>query len=359
MNFSYNADQLAIADSIGKCLDRLAGAWPDAGWNDASQLTNRLMPALGELGIFGLLVQERQGGVGLSVVDIVPALVEAGRRISPVPLVESVLAASIMAEAAPAQIAPVVAGKELASVAWSGELVLSDSTQPRLSGQLASVGFGGMSRWVLATVAADNGGRGLVLLDTSAPGVHKRAKAGFDLSFPLGDITVRDVACSPASITWNKFSEFRSAGIVLYCAELVGVASACLERSRQHLAERRQFGKPLASNQALRHMVADDLVALESGRLAVDYAGWALVCDPIGVARAVSVAKAYVSRTALDIAENAIQIHGAMGFTWTSPLHLMLRRILRCASTLGTASEHHERLASDFLAENMRSATYA
>jgi alkylation response protein AidB-like acyl-CoA dehydrogenase len=352
MDFSYNAEQLALAEAVGKCLDRSVPAWPGRSWDEPSELTRTLMPTLGELGILGALVPESDGGAGLTAGDIVPTLVEAGRWMSPAPLVEAILAATIMAETKQPDLEAVLAGREIASVAWRGELVAAAGPKITLSGDLPDVAFGGMCRWVVATVVAADGRRGLLALDMRAPGIQRHGKAGFDLSYPLADIAVRNFVCSPDAVVWGKTTEFHSAATVLYCAELVGLASACLERSKQHLAERKQFGRALASNQVLRHMLADDLVALESSRIAVDYAGWALNADPIGAPRAVSVAKSYVSQAAVEIAENAIQVHGAMGFTWVHPLHLVLRRILRCAATLGTASEHHERLAADFLAEN-------
>jgi alkylation response protein AidB-like acyl-CoA dehydrogenase len=228
-----------------------------------------------------------------------------------------------------------------------------DARQPCLTGDLENVGFAGASRWLVAPVYCGGGGRSLAVVDMSAAGVRIHDKEGFDLAYPLGDIAVRDVPCLPMSIVRNEAAALEASAVVLYCAELVGLASACFDLTKRHLVQRQQFGKPLASNQALRHMAADDLVALENCRVAVDYAAWALVGDPLRARRAVSVAKAYVSRAAVAVAENAIQIHGAMGFTWSYPLHVKLRRILRCASTLGTAAEHQEWLAAELLAENV------
>ncbi len=353
MDFSHTADQLAFAEALGKCLDRSIPGWPDRAWKDPHGLTARLMPDLGSLGIFGSLVPEARGGSGLKIVDIVPAIIEAGRRTAPVPLIESILAATILAEAVPSWAASVLSGKEIASIAWSGELALSNDSQPRLSGELPDVAFGGMSRWVVATVSTAADRRGLVVLDMTASGIRTQVKAGFDLSYPLCDIAVHDLPLSRGLPVWDGVAAFRAAGAVLCAAELLGLASDCLERAMRHLGDRKQFGKPLAGNQALRHMAADDLVALESSRLAVDYAAWALGADLIGASRAVSVAKSYASRAATRIAENAIQFHGGIGFTWEHGLHVILRRILRCAFTLGTAAEHQEQLAADFLAENV------
>ncbi|WP_417683767.1 acyl-CoA dehydrogenase family protein [Roseibium sp.] len=138
---------------------------------------------------------------------------------------------------------------------------------------------------------------------------------------------------------------------VLMASDILGAAQSLFDKSMNYLGERQQFGQPLSSYQALRHRAADDWVALEDMRAAIDYAAALFDSggDPGAVLDAARIAKATASEFGTTVAENAIQYHGAVGFTWEFGLHFALKRIKRLSLTQGTASDHYRLIGSRYL----------
>jgi alkylation response protein AidB-like acyl-CoA dehydrogenase len=112
---------------------------------------------------------------------------------------------------------------------------------------------------------------------------------------------------------------------------------------------RKQFGQEIGRFQALKHIAANDALYLENMRLAIEYAAWAQDAGSEDAADAMHIAKEYCSDQARTVAEDAVQCHGGIGFTWDYDLHLYLRRILRLGASLGTAAEHRERIAGTLI----------
>ncbi len=137
----------------------------------------------------------------------------------------------------------------------------------------------------------------------------------------------------------------RLTGAVTLAAELVGVAQACLDRAVAHARTREQFGRPIGSYQAVSHRCAEMFVALESARSLTLYAAWAVAEGAADATLAVSAAKAAAGAAAVACAQSAIQVHGGIGFTWESDLHLYLKRAQSGAALLGTPAEHRRRVA--------------
>jgi len=132
---------------------------------------------------------------------------------------------------------------------------------------------------------------------------------------------------------------------VALAAEAVGVAEAVLELTTAYVKDRVQFGRPVGSFQAVKHRLADMMVALEAARSASWYA--ACVADelPDELAEAASIAKAACSDAAFECASGAIQLHGGIGFTWEHDAHLYFKRARASSTLLGSPSWHRERIA--------------
>jgi alkylation response protein AidB-like acyl-CoA dehydrogenase len=131
-------------------------------------------------------------------------------------------------------------------------------------------------------------------------------------------------------------------GAVLAAAEAAGAAAGVLELARQYAGERRQFGRPIGSFQALRHLLADMYVKQDSSWSTVLFAAAALEDDVDDALRTAAIAKAYVSRAAQEVAQGALQVFGGIAFTAEHPAHRYLRRILARGQQFGDA-RHHER----------------
>jgi len=138
-----------------------------------------------------------------------------------------------------------------------------------------------------------------------------------------------------------------TAGSLLAAAEAVGAAGHILDLACRYAGERRQFGRTIGSFQALRHILSDAYVRQESGWSAVRYAAAALDAGDPEAVQAASIAKAYVSRGAREVAHSAIQVFGGIAFTAEHPAHRFLRRIGIRAQQFGDAAHHERRLGRE------------
>ncbi len=133
--------------------------------------------------------------------------------------------------------------------------------------------------------------------------------------------------------------------IVALCAEMVGGMQAALDMSVAYSRERVQFGRPIGSFQALKHLAANMYVTLETARSATYYAAMAIDGDQPDARAAVSCAKALCSDGYLQISKAAIQMHGGIGFTEEHDVHLYYKRALAANVTFGDAAFHRDRYA--------------
>ena len=127
--------------------------------------------------------------------------------------------------------------------------------------------------------------------------------------------------------------------------ELVGCMQAMLDLTVEYAKERKQYGKPIGSFQAVQHQCADSYIETESSRSAAYYAAWALGEQTEDASVAASIAKVYASDAGRTVGNRSIQCHGGIGFTWESDLHLYYRRAKALETLLGDATFHRERIA--------------
>ncbi len=334
MRFSFTFEQEALGEAVGRCIAKHVPTWPDRRWVDVEALARSLVLPLAELGVPGIMVPEEKGGSGLGIVDAVPAIAAAAHLMGPYPFVDMLVAShaisSIDHDAAPG----IRDGQNIAVVAWDTSLQVT-KLGDGLTGVVTASAYGGMARWLLAPVHRDNQIEGAVLVDLTESSVKRTSVEMFDLTAPVCRIEINNVQ-SGGRIDRAAWLKYVKIARVLYAADMIGSATRAHELALGYLRTRSQFGKAIGENQSLRHMVADDHLRLENGKLAVAQAAWAIDADDQSLELAVLTAKAYASRAARLVAENAIQIHGGIGFTWDMPLHPLLRRILRVGGILGT-----------------------
>jgi alkylation response protein AidB-like acyl-CoA dehydrogenase len=168
--------------------------------------------------------------------------------------------------------------------------------------------------------------------------------SGLDPTRPLSAITFESASAErlahPDGL--NRALDVATTALV---AEMVGGMQRTLDITVEYAKTRKQFGKPIGGFQAVQHMCADMYLETESARSAAYYAAWALQEQAPDAASAVSIAKLYASDAARAVGNRGIQVHGGMGFTWESDLHLYYRRAKASETTLGDATFHRERLA--------------
>ncbi|MBP8233406.1 MAG: acyl-CoA/acyl-ACP dehydrogenase [Rhizorhabdus sp.] len=293
-----------------------------------------------ELGLGALALPAEQGGAGLGLVELSLVAMEMGRALFPSPFLTSIGAALPLlrhcgSEEQIARHAPDLAsGSSIAAVASGARLRIEDG---RLSGE-ALVAFGGVAD--LLIVLAD--GRALLV---PAKDLRIDRLASMDLSRPLArvhfDRTTADLLPRSQGIE-RALDEAR----VALAAECVGGADAALTMTVDYSQQRIQFGRPIGSFQALKHRMADMMIAVEAARSAVYYAAAARDEDSDEAASAAAIAHFTAIETFEDIAAGMIQIHGGMGFTWEHDAHLFFKRARGSATLFGTPAESRARLAT-------------
>ncbi len=343
-----------LGESVRGLLARAGGA------QDTAELGRRLA----EHGLFGVIAAPEEGGLGLGLVDALAIAIETGRAQARFPVIETMVAAAILAQARSPGVAAVLEGREIAACASGTAELVAAGASVRLRGTVL-VPYAQDVRWLAVPARRkdrDERETCTALLDLHAIGFEAAPTPEFDLTYPVFRAAL-DVPAESATIVP---ADMRGPLAVLACGELAGAAGHCLELTLRHLKERVQFGKPIGMNLSLRHRAADDWVRVEGMQAAAEYA--AAVFDSarnpqpgtdFGDAdfeTAAHVAKAYCSQAARAVAENAIQSHGGIGFTWEFGLHIPVRRILRLASAFGAAPDHHDALAVTLLNGNRRPA---
>jgi alkylation response protein AidB-like acyl-CoA dehydrogenase len=328
-----------------------------------------------EIGCAGLLVSEELGGAGASYREAAVVAEEIGRAIGPVPFLGSaVLATAALlevwrgaepgADAAAALLTDLAAGTSTAALAvpfaampgagWPehtvrvGPPAAGDADgMYRLTGTVRGVADALPAQVLL--VAADGVPHGLFAVASGAEGLTRTAVVSLDMTRQLCDLTMdnvlaRRIAAGPAAELAVAAALRAGAGIL--ASEQLGLADRALEITLAYVKQRYQFARPVGSFQAIKHRLADWWVAVSQARAAARYAAACLAAGDEDAAVAVALAKATCSETALLAAQEMIQLHGGIGFTWEHPAHLYLKRAKSSSIGLGTPDRHRAVLAA-------------
>ncbi|MFV1970783.1 MAG: acyl-CoA dehydrogenase family protein [Acidimicrobiia bacterium] len=315
-----------------------------------------------EMGLIGLHIPEEYGGAGYSFVETAIVFEELGRRVTPVPLLSSLLASSaILAAGSDDQKArllpPIASGERIATLAAFEDAHDLERCETRAESAGNGWSISGVKRYVtdapnadVFVVAADTGeGTGLFMVDRSASGVSVDATPSLDATRPLGELVLQEVVVDAGAHLGGSpgpdaVRAALDAGVVALAQEQAAGAQRCLEMSVEYAKSRYQFGRAIGSFQAVKHMCADMLVAAEHARSAASHAARTLD-DPEESRIAVPLAKSVCSDAYLKAAGDTIQIFGGIGFTWEHDVHLYFKRAKSTALLLGSVDSHRDRLA--------------
>jgi len=225
--------------------------------------------------------------------------------------------------------------------------------------KLAVEGLGSVDR--LAVLATHDGRPVLALVPAESVGTE--LQTAFDETLPTGLVRCDGTPVAADCVLDGALAEevlgrLMTIGALLAAAEALGAANQALQYAARYAGERRQFGVPISSFQALRHLLADMYVRQASGWSAVLYAGAAFDDGLTEATQTASVAKAYVARGAREVAHGAMQVFGGVAFTAEHPAHRFLRRIVVREQQFGDAV-HHERRLGRALAGQARRAALA
>jgi alkylation response protein AidB-like acyl-CoA dehydrogenase len=306
----------------------------------------------GEMGLAGLAVPADRGGAGATFRQSAVVLEELGRACAPVPYLGSAVVATraLLACDDRALLGELAAGTTSAALAvpfptppGAAPRAAVTTTEDRLSGSVTSVADA-----LPVDVLLVPTGSGLYAVDAAGAGVARTPVVSLDATRQLCDIALdaapgRRIAAGPradAAVTAALL-----AGAALLASEQVGVAQWCLDTTVEYVRTRYQFGRPIGSFQAIKHRLADVWVRLAQARAVARYAVACVAADDPDAPVAAALAQAHCAGVAVTAAEECVQLHGGIGFTWEHPAHLYLKRAKSAALAFGTAERHREALA--------------
>ena len=338
MDFTFSEEQYEFRDAIREFLR--GEVTPDsirARWESETGMDPALWPKLVEMGMTAMLVPEAQGGLGLGPLDMVMLAHECGRFAVPEPIV-----------------------------------VQSLSAVPLLVDALAS-GANGRQAQVEAVLTKIAAGEAMVLvghpgnpvINFASQADHLLLSHGDEVHLvPVTEVTIRnrkslDPSRRVGEVSWTHSSThciasgktgadlWRSTlnrGALGAAAQLLGLAEAMVQQAVAYSCDREQFGKPIGSNQAVKHLMADCAVRIEYAKPVLHRAAYAIEVAPLRADPAVSHAKVACAEAASLSARNSIQTFGAMGYTWECDLQMFAKRAWVLEKNWGDSGFHKNRI---------------
>jgi alkylation response protein AidB-like acyl-CoA dehydrogenase len=325
MNFDFDPDQHEIRSTARHLVAQRSSFAAVRRAVEDGRYDDTLWQELRELGWPGIAINEADGGAGLGLVELVILLEEAGYGVAGTPLMATACAALVIEDAGSAEQKATWLPR-LASGASTAALAVAQSDGSLLA-------FDALTSDVIVLVDADGAGSlaeaatlAIEPLETIDPTRRYATVSG------QGAPLEGDVAAGLARAT------------VALSAEILGVAQRALDMTVDYVKDRRQFGVPVGSFQAVAHRCAEMLLAIESTRSATYYAAWAAAAEPEQLPDAAAMAAATAAEAGRDVTASAIQAHGGIGFTWEADVHWLFKRAQIDAALAASWGGRHSRL---------------
>ncbi|QJY49372.1 acyl-CoA dehydrogenase family protein [Pseudonocardia broussonetiae] len=331
----------AVDDYLTRAYDgdRRRALLDHGGWDPG------LAAEAADLGWYALAVPEDRGGLGASLSDLGAVFEQYGRHLVIGPQLENSLLPALVegveadGKGVPAALVDPGAGDgsgDLGTVALTGE---------RLTGSVGAVRFAAQAdRFVVLA------GEAVCLVDAVAPGVHVEALDSADPATAFARVELDAVVPDRVLTGDGRVPALSAWARLLLACELSGLARGALERTVEHVGQREQFGRPIGSFQAVQHIAAD----MHARSTGLHNLCLAAVADAAGASPAeldllAWTAKAHAAEAAVAVCEDAIQLHGGMGFTTESDVSWYYRRALALRGWYGDEVELRQRVGAALL----------
>jgi len=337
MHFAFSDDQRMLRDTVREVLQReCPAAVVRAAWEQRDEPAGSVWSTLAETGVVGMLAPEAFGGMGMSMLDSVLVFEELGYAAFPGPIIETVTAGIPLLAAA---------GTQAQRNQWLAEAATGQAK--------VVVSFDGR------TIVPHVGAADLLLFEHDGQAFCIRTsemeivpEISVDRARALGRFALDPTRSEPMRDDVDARSLFRNAkerATVATAAMLIGLTRRMLDMAVDYAKAREQFGKPIGAQQAVKHRLANALIDLEFARPMVYRAAWSLSTSQPTLEVDVSAAKVLASAAARRVAQEALQVHGAIGYTTEYDLHLWMKRAWSLAAAYGDETFHKARLGHSIL----------
>ncbi|MFI5509885.1 acyl-CoA dehydrogenase family protein [Mycobacterium sp. NPDC051804] len=316
----------AAASGASEAARKVEEGQPDA-WRTAYD-------GLAQLGIFGVALSEEQGGADGTVEDLCAMVDEAAAALVPGPVATTALATLLVEQADVLEL--LITGERVAGVALNADVEFDGTKASGTATYVLGADPGGY----LVLPAGDS----VVLIDAAADGVTVEPLTPTDFSRPLARVVLDSAPATKLSASPQRFADVAA---TVLAAEAAGLARWALQTATEYAKVREQFGKPIGSFQAIKHMCAEMLLRSEQASVAAADAARAVAeDDEQQLSIAVAVAAAAGIEAAKANAKDCIQVLGGIGITWEHDAHLYLRRAYGISHFLGGADNWLRRVAT-------------
>ena len=283
---------------------------------------------LAGLGLLGLHIPEERGGSGFGLPETLVVAEQMGRHLAPGPFVPTVITSAVLSATGPGELQkrllPSLAdGTMIGATALGGEVTYADGTA---TGPVGVVISGHLADVLLVPVGDD-----VLVIETAAGGVRAEVPANLDQSRRAARVTLDAAAATVLPGARGRLTDVARA---VFAAEATGVAAETTEQAAGYAKVREQFGRPIATFQAVKHHCANMLVAAELATAATWDAGRAGIGGGDQFSYTAAIAATLAVAAAVGNASLNIQVHGGIGFTWEHDAHLYLRRAAAIAAVL-------------------------
>ncbi|MGE4431309.1 MAG: acyl-CoA dehydrogenase family protein [Sphingobium sp.] len=352
MDFEFSEEQQQFGEAARRLLAeqassqkmRLSLASHAAGYD------HDLWRGVADMGLLGIMIPERFGGLGLDGLELCVVAVEMGRMLPRIPWSSSVyFAAEMLVRAGTA----VQQERWLPSMANGSAIgAYAEGPAPEMSGERLSsvlpvVEDGGHADFLILSTP-----EGAWLIDMTSAGVIRSNVETFDPLKPAVRIELSAVAAEPlpgASI--DVVARVMERAAVATAFEQVGGAEQMLAMATAYAKDRKAFGRPIGTFQAVKALLADMYVAATLARSNAYYAAWTMAEAPDLLPKAAAIARLSATEAYRLCAANAIQVHGGIGFTWELDCHFHYRRAHALALALGGIRPWQEKFVEAMRAE--------
>ncbi len=348
MHWELSDEQDMFTTSLREWLHERAGSAAVRGWLDTGDPAGFERLFVGE-GWAGVGFDEDLGGQGGGLLELALTARELGRVAAPsANWTQSAIVVPALADE-PELIRAAAESGEITALAVRADRIPAatsvQSSGDHLRGRIPCVLGATRARQLLVPVP-DGQTTSLWLVDSAAGGVGVHSRPPLDRSRDVADVTLDDVAARRLEVdTTTAIGEMATRAAVLVAADALGASERMLELAVDYSKQRQQFGRPIGSFQAVKHAAAQMLVTVESSLSIVCYAAQSAEEGLPERATHAAVAKAQVTRAAAELADSALTLHGAIGYTWEHDLHLFYKRAKLDRVLFGTPAAWNERVA--------------